>query len=307
MVVTPHVLATLMLLGVPQASEQVTSPGNYERISQCVVMLIDEVEVPARETGVLQNLALEDGTPVKEGLIVQEGQVLGKLDDEDATARRGAADLEHQVAIAEEKKAQSSITRAETTVEFYEAELAVSEAINERSPGSVTPSEIRRQRVQVKLGQSETEVARRDQETAALSIKLKEAQIAIADVALKRHQIMSPLNGVVVQLYRHVGEWVNPGDPILRIVHLDKLRVEGFMNIRDRLPEEIEGRPVTIEVQTKDGTQILEYDSVVSFVSPLVEATGLYRVWAEVDISNRSAGATRLLPGMKAEMKIFLD
>jgi multidrug resistance efflux pump len=307
MVATPHILATLMLLGAPQVSDEVLPSGNYERVSQCVVMLIDEVEVPARETGVLMELALEDGTAVKEGLIVKEGEVLGKLDDNEAAARKRAAGLDYEVAIAEEKKAEASIEAADATVLVAEAEVVESEAINERAPGSVPPTQIRRQRLTEDRAKTEASVARRDKETAALTVRLRDAQIEVADISLQRHQIVSPLDGVIVQRYKHVGEWLNPGEPILRIVHLNKLRVEGFMNIRDRLPEEMEGRPVEIEVQTKDGTDLATYKSVVSFVSPMVEATGLYRVWSEVDTSNRPAGQARLLPGMKAEMKIYVD
>ncbi len=34
--------------------------------------------------------------------------------------------------------------------------------------------------------------------------------------------------GVVVSLDKHVGEWVEPGTPILKIEQIDRLRVEGF-------------------------------------------------------------------------------
>ncbi|MFV1966110.1 MAG: HlyD family secretion protein [Pirellulaceae bacterium] len=307
MVVTPSFLAALLLVGAPQVTDQVAPTGNYERVSQCVVMLIDEVEVPARETGVLKKLALEDGTPVKEGLVVHKDQILGKLDDADALARRKAAGLDHEVAIAEEKKAQASIKAADATVLVPEAEVVDSEAINKKAPGAIPPTQIRRQRLTKDRSETEATVAQRDAESAALTIQLREAQVEIASLSLNRHRIESPLDGVVVQMHKHVGEWVNPGDPILRIVHLDELRVEGFMSIRTKLPEEVEGRPVTIQVRLRDDMPALEYPSVVSFVSPLVEATGVYRVWAEVDTSETPAGQPRLRPGMKAEMLIYVD
>ena len=47
MAVTSQILATLIFFGAAPAPAQADSPGDYAvRVSQCVVMLIDEVEVP---------------------------------------------------------------------------------------------------------------------------------------------------------------------------------------------------------------------------------------------------------------------
>ena len=38
------------------------------------------------------------------------------------------------------------------------------------------------------------------------------------------------------------GEWVEPGNPCVRIVRLDRLRIEGFLNVKDFSPSEV-GQP----------------------------------------------------------------
>ena len=75
----------------------------------------------------------------------------------------------------------------------------------------------------------------------------------------------------------------------------------------NHLPEEIEGRSATIHVRMKDDMPPLEYSAVVSFVSPEMEAADLYRVWAEVDMSQTRVDQTPLRPGMEAEMLIHVD
>ena len=249
------------------------------------------------------SLELEDGTPVREGLRVRKLQLLGKLDDADALARQKAAQLEHRVSQAEQKKADTSIGAADATVKVAGAEVIESEAINLKAPGGVPATQLRRQRLTEERAKMEAEVARREAESAGLKVESSGAQLDVATINVDRHSIPSPLDGHVVQLYKHAGEWVSPGDPILRIVYLDRLRVEGFVYIRDFLPEEVAGRPVKIIVQTK--TRRVALDSAISFVSPLVQGEGEYRVWAEVE-NKEVNGHPLLLPGMSVEMQILV-
>jgi multidrug resistance efflux pump len=206
--------------------------------------------------------------------------------------------------MAEEVKSKAAIQEAEATVKVAEAEVIESESINAAAPGSIPPTQLRRQRLTEERARMQVDVAKRDAETAQLTVRLRQAQIDVAQINLDRHRINAPWDAVVVQLYKHVGEWVNAGEPILRIIHLDKLRVEGFLDINDMLPEEVAGRAVMVEVRLKDRTEV--FKSVISYVSPEIEASGEYRVWAEVE--NRSIEGNPILrPGMDAEMLISLD
>ena len=58
----------------------------------------------------------------------------------------------------------------------------------------------------------------------------------------------SPIEGQVRKIYRHVGEWVQQSDPVVHVVRVNLLRVEGFLNISGFAPEEIAGKPVTVKV-----------------------------------------------------------
>jgi macrolide-specific efflux system membrane fusion protein len=98
------------------------------------------------------------------------------------------------------------------------------------------------------------------------------------------------------------GEWVEVGKPVVRIVRLDKLRVEGFIHVRDALPGDIVDRSVKVAVELARG-QKREFTGKITFVSPLVQAGGDYRVWADVD-NRREQDQWLLRPGLEAEMTL---
>lgn len=303
MLVSVPVLAAALLASSPAPRDPSGPAGNVLRLSSCAVLPISDVDVPAREAGVLLSLALEDGTPVKEGLTVKRGQLLGKLNDADALAKSRAAQLEHQVAQADEKKSRASVEAANKTVQVAQAEVEESEWINKRSPGSIAPTQLRRQHLTEDRARSEAEVASREAETATLTIQLREAQMVVANLSLDRHRIESPLDGMVVDVKKDAGEWVSLGDPILRIVHLDKLRVRGKVKIGQLLPEQAAGRNVRVEATRQGQTETFE--GVVSFVSPMAVADS-YEVWAEVP-NRQINGYPVLLPGMTVDMLILMD
>ena len=87
-------------------------------------------------------------------------------------------------------------------------------------------------------------VAELDVEVAETTVGSRQQQVVLTAINLKKHRITSPLDGVIVQLYRKPGEWVSPGDPIARLVRMDRLRVEGFVDASKYLPEEIDGSRV---------------------------------------------------------------
>ena len=77
------------------ASNKPTSrPAGQATLLHCQVLLLEDVEVPAQEAGAL--LAMN----VKEGDFVQQGQLLGQIDDRQAQLQKEAALLERSVAQA---------------------------------------------------------------------------------------------------------------------------------------------------------------------------------------------------------------
>ena len=111
-------------------------------------------------------------------------------------------------------------------------------------------------------------------------------------------ELLSPVNGVVVEILKHPGEWVEPGEKVLRIVSIDRLRAEGLVHV-SKLPANLVGAPVTISVELPD-KGATTFKGKVVFVSPEISpVNGQARVWAEID---NSSGLLR--PGLRPQMKI---
>ena len=102
----------------------------------------------------------------------------------------------------------------------------------------------------------------------------------------------------MVQVHRHRGEWVEPGEAVVRILRLDRLRAEGFLNVRYLGPD-VESRPVTLTVDLPDEPGA-EFPGKIVFVSPEIDpVNSQVSIWVEIDNE-----ALRLRPGMRAKMTI---
>ena len=109
-----------------------------------------------------------------------------------------------------------------------------------------------------------------------------------------------------MQVNTHVGEWLKPGDPVLRIVEVDKLRIEAFLSSEKFDPEEVSNRPVTVEVKRAGGRRV-QFTGKVVFVAPEAQAGGEYRIIASVEnVKDKATGQWLLRPGMTADMTITL-
>jgi multidrug efflux pump subunit AcrA (membrane-fusion protein) len=97
------------------------------------------------------------------------------------------------------------------------------------------------------------------------------------------------------------------GAPLAHVVRTDKLRVEGYVDAARWDPAQIRGRPVTVEVTLADARKE-KVEGRISFVSPLVESGGDYRVFAEVP-NRKTPGSDEWLlrAGQTATMTIHSD
>ena len=96
------------------------------------------------------------------------------------------------------------------------------------------------------------EKAKKDQIVARLEAKMAEAELRTAEANIERRQIVAPswfdreghpLDAVVVELNQHVGQWVQIGEPVMRLVRMGRLRVNGVLDAKQYRPSEIQGSP----------------------------------------------------------------
>lgn len=292
----PHYVALLSLtigLAAPALAAEPSEPV----LTNCLVSLVEEAKVPAREAGVLLELA------VREGDAVRSGEMIARIDDNQPQMEKRKAKAEHDQAVA---KAESDVDIRYSIAAEKVAEAEHMKALESHTkvPGSVTEVERNRLKLNEQKSELQIEQARLEQRMSVLAAASKGVELEAAENAVERRLIKSPLDGVVVQIFPHQGEWMQPGDPLAHVVRIDKLRVEGFVNAGQWNAEDVRDRPVTVEVQVAGGRREA-FEGRIVFTSPLVQAGNNFRVVAEVD-NRQTAGQDRWLlrAGQTATMTI---
>jgi macrolide-specific efflux system membrane fusion protein len=317
----------LIGLGIGQQvrSAQPSAGESSIQVSRCIISLVDDVEVPAQVEGVLTGriplldeggeYRLENGTPqyqafrAQEGMEVKAGQPLALIDDREAWKTYQAAMARLEGARLEAGN-DISVRAAQKAWEVSCVEVRQAEEANRRAPGSVPYLEMNRLYLQRDQLELQKEKAEHELNLAQVAVKIREAEAQGAWLILQRHVIRSPVDGIVVEVHRDIGEWVKPGDSVLRIVRMDRLRIEGYLSVAEVHPAEVAGQPVVVRITTPVGSTSSSgngdahtFVGRITFVSPLVEAGGRYLVWAEVE-NRQTDGQWVLRPGLTADMII---
>ncbi len=291
--------AILSTLAFAAPLTRVDNVPNLERatIDLCIVSLIDDVDVPAQEAGPLVVIA------AKENDVVEVGTLVAQVDDRQAQLSKYAAELQRNAA-ATRAADDLEVRLAEATYGVADAELEQNLDINRRRPKTIPETEIRRLRLARDRALLQIDKSKLDMRIVKMNAEVEDAAVKAADNSIERRRIVSPINGTVVEIHRQIGEWVDAGEPVMRIVRMDRLHVEGFLKASDYDPAEVAGRSVTVEVELARGRRV-SFPGKVVHVSPLVQAGNKYRVRAEVE--NRSErGHWLLRPGALATMTIHL-
>ncbi len=268
---------------------------NRPVVSHCLVSLIDEAQIPAAEAGVLKTIEVHEGSQVT------KGYVLAQIDDTQPQIRRNAALAEKASAEAQAKD-DIGVRFSVAAADVAKADLQMGKDSNARVPGSVAVADINQRQLAYTKALLQIEKSTLEQKVAGFTVQAKDAEVSNAENDIMRRKVISPVDGEVVSVSKHPGEWVQPGETILRLVRLDRLRIEGYVNAKDFDPQQINNRPVSVEVELARGHKVT-FEGKIVFVSPLVEVGGDYSVWAEV--TNRQENGQWLLrPGLNAEMAI---
>lgn len=292
-------LVVLLLSGVwlafspsfVQAADTVTLPN-------CLLALDEEAQIPAQEAGVLQKIL------VKEGQQVSEKDLLAQIDDTIPRLQELVAGYKLDVA---RRQADDDIDRrfAEASAKVAWAEVQQAKEANETMKSTVPAADVRRRVLEHEKMVLSIEKARKDLAVNALQAKVAEGELSAARANMERRRLVAPFDdAVVVELTRHAGEWVQAGEPVMRLVRMDRLRVEGFLNAKDFRAFEIQDRPVTVVVTLARGERE-SFPGKIVYVKPLIEQGGEFLVRAEVQ-NRKENGVWVLNPGLNATMTIQL-
>lgn len=277
-------MTALAVAGVVRA-ETITLPS-------VVLRPMVEAEVPARQTGVLATIAVE------EGAVVEAGQSLASLDDRVARLAVEKASIERDQ-IAAKASNQLRIQYADKALEVAQAEIKRSAESNEKFPNSISRSQLDVERLTADKLALERQQAEHDLALEKFELRLKETALQAAKLELELHSVRAPFAGVVSLVRGRVGEWVEPGTTVLRLVAIDKLRAEGFAPAS--VTPDMVGAEVEFSLnQDAASSPVPPRIGTLRFVSPEIDpVSNQVRVWAEVDNSD---GALR--PGQQGQLEI---
>jgi len=244
-------------------------------VTEALVTLIEQRAVPAREAGVLSEVK------VREGDLVTADQELAQLDDSHPQLVKKKAAIELDIARVE-AHSDVKVRFATKSTEVAKAELKRASESTEKYKRSVSATELDRLRLESERAALQIEQAEQEQTAAKFTEQLKQNEVDFAAWNIDQMKIRSPLAGVVVEVSSHPGEWVEPGETVFRILRMDRLRVEAFLDSANA-PDSLIGRPVTLSVDLP-GKPRKEFTGKVVFVSPEIDpVNGQTRVWAEVE------------------------
>ncbi len=294
------VLSAFLLVFLPSPLKAETAP-----VSRCMLEPDEEALVPAQEAGVLKKILVHEGDQVS------GDQLLAQIDDAIPLAQRDVAYYKLQAAT---KKSEDDIDIrfAKMAAKVAKVEYDEAEDANRKVPGTVTHSEELRRLLDWHKMELSAEKSTKDQLVAKMEAKMAEGELRTAEENIKRRRIVAPiwfdragkpLDAVVVELTQHVGQWVQIGEPVLRLVCMDRLRVNGSLKAEEHRPSEIQGCDAEITV-TLPHLGRLTFPGKIVYVKPVVEG-GYLQVRAEVE-NRKQNGVWILNPGMNVEMTVQL-
>ena len=332
-------LSMAFLLSGPQPGSVSGGSAEVCSVREGEIKLIKDIQLSAQEAGVLKKLGAPlldvegnpvsdaDGNPkyveVREGSQVKRGQMLAQIDDEMERMQKKAAVAKLEVGhLQAENKVR--IEYAMAAAQVAAQELEIGKAANRQHPGATPAMELTRLNLAKRQAELSIKQSDYDWRIDVASVKVREAEDQIADLQIDRRRILAPFDGIVTDRYVDEMEWVQPGEPVLRIIRVDRLRIEGFVDAAKVPPGGVKvGQLVRLEnVRIRlDGERSVPVDlsvarqpidgRVVFVGQELVNHS--YKVWAEIDNvrvtpdpSRPDDGYWLLMSGMRADMTIQL-
>jgi len=247
-------------------------PTDY--IASGPIVVENQVELAAQRDGVVVQVFVETGVPVK------KGQLLAKLDDRQLTADRDAAAA----------KARST----EADLKNWQASARVAQAERDRSEqlwaaNVIAKAQEEKARYQSDATEFEVERQRED-------LKYAQETLRSLEFELDKTRITAPFDGVVARRYLRAGQEVAKNDRLFWISAVAPLRV------KFALPEAYLGR-------VRKGTELIVVTSAtpsevhqarVVLVSPVVDPSS-----DTIDVTAELQGpSTTLRPGMTANISL---
>ena len=264
-----------------------------------IVRELDDIEVPAKRDGLIEELH------VRRGHLVANNQLVASLEKSDKLLRLNVTKAELEQAKVKAKN-DGEIKSAEASVARSKQEARLMEELGD---GAVYLEKFRIQNDLVKayaaLSSAQNQFAQ-DQ----LAVKVKSNELILLQHDIQETSVLSPAKGIVRELLKNRGEWVKQGEPILVVTRMDRMLVEGFLDSTTTSVRSVLGR--SARVTFRIGERSVAFDGLtVQNAAPKLELDGKFPVW--VEFNNRLVESPQgmktwfVRPGMRAQLEILVE
>jgi RND family efflux transporter MFP subunit len=201
-------------------------------------------------------------TLVREGQIVQRGDVLMRLDQQ---IERIEVDRRRTV-----WESQAELDAANARSKLSVEQLAAGQRVYDSARG-ISREDLQNRKLAADLAQSE--LARLTTQKT-----IEEFDFLTAQASLKRRNLSAPAVGIISKIVRRAGESAQANDPVLELCDISALFFVANLTVKQA--ETIQqGQGVTLRNTGRDA----DFKGEVSFVSPVVDsASGLRRIKVQV-------------------------
>jgi multidrug efflux pump subunit AcrA (membrane-fusion protein) len=266
-------------------------------VDTCSVHLMDEIMIPAKESGVLAELN------VREGDAVPARKVIGTIDATLLQIELERAEVQLEVA-REMASDNSSIEVAKKKYALAKHEYEVASRL--ASKGSRSNQERMRAKFSKDTSAAEVIVAKMQLREAMGQARVEEVSVKQIRQMINNLRVESAFDGHVLELFKHPGEWVNKGEEIAHFARIDRVWVEGTVSSDQCNVQDVMGQKTIISLKQAGGDVVTFDGTIVSI--PLVMEGGGNRFRVKADVQNRFENGVWLLrPGAQLSMKIDLS
>ncbi len=265
-------------------------------LENCQISFIDDIMLPAQESGVISLLSVKEGDSIKAGTVV------GKIDDELFQQILQQAKLRYELAA---DAAEDSLAIEAAEKKYNVAAIEARKTSDLADKGSKSESDRLMAIYTMEIAALERDKAVREQKKAGLEKQLEESKFLEAKKHVEGHILQSEFDASVIKIMKKPQEYVQKGEAVMRIARMDRLWVQGAIEINDLNPEEVRGKRVTVTVQ-RAHNETATFDGVITNVG--LERQGLTRYMVKAEVQNRPInGHWELQPLSGANMRIHLD
>lgn len=267
-------------------------------VTNCLVKYINKTMVPAELQGKLTQIKVEEGMSVK------KGDVIAIIDDRQAQLLlkvKQAEEAEAKVAADNKINMEDAINSAK----IAKVEAAAYRELHDK--GAAPWLELQKKELEEERAGLRIQLAEQNEQSALAVYIQKQYGVQLAKMDIEMRTIRCDFDAFVEKRLANLGEWVQPGSPIVELVQMDRLRVVGFIDALNYAGQVQKGAPVKIEVvvgRDAGGAKKRSFDGVIEYVSTELDLQKRHRVW--VSIPNELVGDDWLIkPGMAASMRIL--